>query len=350
MREVAAAMRSAATALLGSLTSEQRAAAVSPFHAAERTEWTYLPSVRPGVRVGELHTEQRELATRLLGTSYSTRGMSDAGQVVLTEAIRRHLSLGDPARPVLDRYPDLRYWLRIFGDPAGAEPWMWRLSGHHLVAQATVVGDEVAATPQFFGTEPAKVLEGPQAGHRGLPREEDLARQLVRLLEPDQQRIAITSATAPGDIKTRYDPVATIDLIDRGLGHARMDVGQRQLLEGLIGQYLDRAAPPIADRAWSELRQGGMATVQFSWAGGIDPGDPHYYAVFGPTFLLEYDNTQDDANHIHSVWRELRHDWGQDLLAGHYQSRHHEPSRYAPGRLYRPDSGGLRSGRGETSR
>jgi hypothetical protein len=211
--------------------------------------------------------------------------------------------------------------LRFLGDPATADPWAWRFSGHHLVANVTVVGDEVAGTPQFFGTEPARVLHGPHRGFRGLPQEEDLARSLIALLDDRQRQLAITSVRAPVDIGSRYDPVARLPA-SRGIAWGRLDRKQSQLLTALIHQYLDRAAAPIANRAWADILQAGLDTVCFSWAGPTEPGRGHYYAVTGGSFLLEYDNTQDNANHIHTVWRDLARDWAGDLLSRHYGSQH----------------------------
>lgn len=323
MKDLADAMRAAGCSFLESLSADHRAAATTAFDVGERTQWTYLPGHRPGVLISELTTEQRHLASALLVSSYGPRGAADAERVIAVEAIRWRLSVQEGATSLLDRYCDLSYWLRILGDPSTDHPWAWRLSGHHLVAQATVVGTEVAATPQFFGANPARVLTGPHAGFRALPQEEDLARQLVSALDDDQRRLAIISDTAPADIKSRHDPVATGGFPSEGLARASMGGEHRQLLEGLIRQYLDRAAAPIANRAWADLVAAGVDDVRFSWAGGTAPGQGHYYAATGPTFLLEYDNTQDNANHIHSVWRDLQRDWAGDLLANHYGMHPH---------------------------
>ena len=324
MADLALRMRKAAAAFLSSLTEEQRAVTVGPFDRDEQTQWTYLPGHRPGIRVRQLSSHQRRLASALLVSSYSPRGAEDAERVIRTEAIRSGQAIDSGATTLLSSYADPQYYLRVLGDVGSdAAPWLWRLSGHHLVAQATVVGDVVAATPQFFGTQPARVPAGPYAGFRGLAQEEDLARQLVGLLGEDQQGLAILSMTAPADIQSRDDPIATIPHSGRGLPHARMDTEQRQLFEALIGLYLHRGSGPIADRAWADVRQAGLDRVTFSWAGGLLPGQGHYYAVTGPTVLLEYDNTQEGANHVHSVWRDLRHDWAGDLLWSHYRQHGH---------------------------
>lgn len=329
MGALAGQMWAAASELVESLSDAQRAQVVGPFHRQEQTEWTYLPGHRPGLRVQELTVEQRGLASALLRTSYSPRGSRDAELVVHTEAIRSDQPLDTEASSLLASYADPQYYLRLLGELGRRDqPWQWRLSGHHLLAQATVVGDVVSLTPQFFGTQPARVSGGPHAGFRGLPREEDLARDLVNSLGADQRRSAILSPQAPADIQSRDDPLAHVSDRPPGVAYAGLDTAQRNLFEELVAQYLNRVAAPVANRAWADLRQGGIDNVSFAWAGGLLPGEGHYYALTGPTVLVEYDNTQDDANHVHSVWRDLRHDWGGDLLGAHYRRSAH-PTREA---------------------
>ena len=321
--ELARQMTSAAVAFLESLSSDQRAAAISmSFDGPERTEWTYLPGPRPGVPVADLTIDQRRLAYALLLTSYSIRGRADAERVLRTEVIRERVPGNFDGFAALGPSAGLHYWLRLFGDPGSSKPWMWRLSGHHLVAQATVAEGTVSLTPQFFGAQPARILHGPNSGFRGLVAEEDLARELVMLLGEDQRRQAVSSPLAPADILTRDDPVAQ-PRTGVGLPYGRLDRPQRELLETLVRHYLDRAPHAVAHRAWEDAHQAGLEHVTFTWAGGTAAGQGHYYALTGPTFLLEYDNTQHDANHIHSVWRDLRRDWAGDVLARHYAAHPH---------------------------
>lgn len=318
---LATALRRAATAFLDSLSDPQRAQAVGPYADPERTNWTYIPGDRPGVRLAELAPEPLWRATELLALSYSERGLADAGRVARIEAIRLdlpgvHLGPGPPDLTGQD------YWLRLLGrvdDPV----WAWRLSGGHLVAHATVVGAEVSLTPQFFGVGPARVLDGPYAGFRALPVEEDLGRQLITQLDDGQRRLAVQALPTPSDIRSRHDPVARAPRPPEGLAYARMDRAQRELFETLVRHYLDRAPGPVADRAWRDVHDAGIGELTFTWAGGLSSGQGHYYRLAGRTLLVEYDNTQDDANHIHSVWRDLRYDWGGDALARHYARHPH---------------------------
>jgi hypothetical protein len=167
------------------------------------------------------------------------------------------------------------------------------------------------------------VLEGPHAGLRALPREEDLARELMLTLQEDQRQMAQIAVKAPADIASRWDPVAALPEQPRGIPYARLDRSQRELFMSLLRQYLDRAASAVANQAWTDITNAGLDQVYFGWAGPVEPGAGHYYALSGPILLIEYDNTQDQANHIHSVWRDLRRDFAGDLLAQHYAGLRH---------------------------
>jgi hypothetical protein len=177
-------------------------------------------------------------------------------------------------------------------------------------------------TPHFVGSEPARVGSGPRAGHRLLGPEEDLTRQLVTSLPGTARASAVFAAVPPDDILTRADPFADPGLLPEGLPHDRLAPGQQRLLERLVRRYLDRAPAAYAQECWSDAVTRGLGALSFAWAGGLAPGDRHYYCVRAPDFLIEYDNTQDDGNHAHSVWRHVRHDWGADLLRGHYTEQH----------------------------
>jgi hypothetical protein len=309
--------RAAALELLAALSDEQRARILAPFDTPDHQVWTYLPGDRPGVTLGELDVSQRSLAMRLLELGCSERGYADARAVLFAEAVRRGLAQTTPGSAV-DLGSEQRYYLRILGDPSDDGPWAWRINGHHLALHVTLVDGVVAFTPQFFGAEPARVLSGPHEGLRALPIEQDLGFKLLHALEPAQRSVAVVSEVAPADILTRYDPIADPSVLRRGLAFGDMTETQQALLSKLIGQYVGRAAEPVGQRTWKEITDNGIERLTFTWAGGAEPGIGHYYSIAGPTFLAEYDNTQDNANHIHSVWRDLHNDWGQDLLAQHY--------------------------------
>lgn len=323
MPDLAAAMRLAVRGLVDRLDSTQRRRMVLPFDADLHRQWSYIPGERPGVRLGDLSAEQLDPALDLLQLVHSVRGWSDTQLVIRIEAARRELAFRQAGKAGVDPYRDLPYWLVILGDPTSTQPWAWRINGHHLLAQATVVGDQVNGVPHFFGAEPATMLAGPHVGLRALPREEDLARELMLALQEDQLRTAQIAVEAPADIASRWDPVATPPEQPRGVSYAGLDRWQRELFVALLRQYIDRAAAPVANQAWTDITDAGLEQVCFGWAGPVERGAGHYYALSGPTLLIEYDNTQDQANHIHSVWRDLRRDFAGDLLAQHYAGARH---------------------------
>ena len=318
---VATRMVEAATTFLDSLRPDQHAKATAPFDSHDFREWTYLPGPRPGLPLAQMDQQQRELAMALLETGLSKRGFTEAKAVMALEVMLRDLERRIDRSTWRQRDP-VAYWFRVLGDPGAEGPWAWRVNGHHLAAHFTVVGDRIAGPPQFFGANPATVPDGPDAGLRTLPGTEDLARAVLEALDPERLAVAIVDDVPPSDILTRYDPVADPDRIRRGLAYGDMSVQQQEHLATLIRHYLDRVTPEASEVAWNDILQAGIERTTFSWAGPTQRGQGHYYAIAGPTFLVEYDNTQNGANHIHSVWRDLRHDWGEDLLAGHYAEAH----------------------------
>ncbi len=275
------------------------------------TEWSYLPGDRPGLPVEGLSSTQHELFVELLRSAHSTQGAELAVGALEVERVRRQLATG--SQPDGDRY-----WVRVLGDPDGDGPWGWRVNGHHLAVHVVAAGDTFTVTPHFLGSEPARV----PTGGRLLGLEEDLARRLASSFDPDQRALGVPADRAPDDILTRHDPVADPTLLPEGIGRDLLDDEQREVLGRLIRRYFDRAPDDYAEHCWAEAQEAADSRVRFAWAGPTDPGEGHYYCVSGPDFLIEYDNTQDDANHAHSVWRHLRDDWGVDLLRAHYARSH----------------------------
>ena len=221
------------------------------------------------------------------------------------------------------RDPDL-YYFTVFGPPSLEHPWGWRVEGHHLSLNFLIVaGERVASAPYFFGANPARVYQGPLTGLRLLSAEEDLARDLLLSLDEQQRARALIDTQAPADILTGNHP--RVDMgSPGGLPAADMTEVQQQTMMNLIMEYASRLPEDVADRRLDRLDREGRTFIHFAWAGGAAPGEPHYYRVHGPGFLIEYDNTQNNANHIHTVWRDLGNDWGEDLLAAHYARSHNQ--------------------------
>ena len=318
--ESAKRMREAAQAWLAALNADQRAKACLDFaDEALRQEWYYIPRDRVGLPLKEMDARQRQLALQLVATGLSTAGYHKTQTIIALEPILHQLEGTERRFP---RDPEL-YYLSVFGTPGSEAPWSWRFEGHHVSLNYTVVdGCMVGPTPTFFGANPAQVRHGEQAGLRALKEEEDLGRQLVVELDEAQRQVALISAEAPSDILTRNVPQVGDEVKPEGLAGAGMSVGQRQVLQALIEVYINRLPEELAQVEWGKVVRSDLNAVRFAWAGGVDRGQPHYYRVQGPTFLAEYDNTQNDANHIHAVWRDLENDFGADLLKRHYQQSH----------------------------
>ncbi|MDA0709348.1 MAG: DUF3500 domain-containing protein, partial [bacterium] len=215
------------------------------------------------------------------------------------------------------------YNLVIFGIPGSDTAWSWRFEGHHISINYTIVnGSQVAPTPFFFGSNPARVLHGSKEGLRALKEEEDLARDLLASLDGDQKKRAIISAEAPSDILTRNVPRVSDEVRIEGLQLGDMTASQKGLTRNLIDVYLSRLPASIADAQRKNLVATSLDAAAFAWAGGVNRGEGHYYRVLGTTFLAEYDCTQTNANHIHAVWRDLTNDFGSDILREHYSRSH----------------------------
>jgi len=306
---------------LDALDPGQKTRAAFPFESADRFAWDYVPGERKGLSLGEMTAGQRAAAMAMVDAAMSRRGAGEVRAIIALEPILGELErlAGRQFGPRRD--PDL-YWFAVFGEPGGNEPWAWRIGGHHIAIHSTVVdGRVIGSAPAFLGANPATVPTRPFAGRRALDGEETLARTLLGSLSRSRRQVAVVGPTAPWDIRTGNRPRAEVREVPTGIRFDDFTAEQRSGLEGLIRHYLDRSDPEIAEAEWDRIRAADLAPVTFAWAGSEVPGRGHYYAVRGPTFVIEYDNTQNGANHIHSVWRDLTNDWGEDLLAAHYAGR-----------------------------
>jgi hypothetical protein len=311
-------MAEAAIHFLAALTPEQKSKATFPLKDDERLNWHFIPKDRNGLSFKEMSPAQHQLAHALLSSGMSHRGHVKALTIMSLEQILQEME--GPNR----RFPrdSELYFFTIFGEPGPKATWGWRVEGHHLAINFTIVkGKHVSATPSFFGTNPAEVKTGPRQGLRVLAAEEDLARQLVRSFSESERKNVIIHAKAPADIITGAQrKVQPLELA--GIPAARMSKEQQELLEALIREYVYRHRPEIAGEDLRKIQEGGFGKVYFAWAGGIEPGEGHYYRIQGPTFLMEYDNVQNNNNHIHAVWRDFENDFGEDLLRRHYDEHH----------------------------
>jgi hypothetical protein len=334
---VAGRMAAAATAWLASLDPGQRDVARRPGPLAgppaerERVRWHYVPTDHGGLPLGAQRPLQQSLAMELVGTGLSTAGYVTVCAVIGLENVLDRAE-GFPRGGARERVRDPGlYYLRVFGEPGGADPWGWRFGGHHVSLNNLVVGGRVrAVTPCFLGADPAAAPLLGGGALRVLGGTEDLARELVRSLAPDLRARAVLLDRPPSDIVSRNRPrLPTGGEVEPGpdggrlpltreplgLPAGELDRAQRALLESLLAAHLGRVPDGVAPQV-------DVDGVHLAWAGSTEPGRPHYFRLQGRRLLVEWDDTQDDGNHAHSVWRDPEADFGLDALAAHRAAHH----------------------------
>jgi hypothetical protein len=302
-------MRQAAQVLLAALDDKQRAEAALPFGDDGARRWLeYRPRSRPGACLALASPAARKAAHRLLATALGEHGYAQAAVIMALEE-------------VLDRRENWRrgrhsgdYWVSVFGDPVGGDPWSWRFEGHHLSVTMTVRGSGVSPAPVFLGANPAAVYYRGRPVSRPLGAEEDLGRALLQSLTQAQRALAVVADRAPRDIRSATSPQARPMMEPLGVPGSELAAGPRAVLDEIVGLYLGRLSPALADREAARL---AGCELHFAWAGPAVAGTRHYYRIQADDLLIEYDNTTDDGNHAHTVLRRPRSDFGADILAAH---------------------------------
>lgn len=311
-------MEQIAVDILASLSPEQSEIARYAFADSERQKWHFSVVPRRGLDMRQMTEAQKEMTFSLLQTTLSESGYQKARDIMQLERVLQELE----KLPVEnDRRNPQKYFLTVFGDPAGEAPWGWRFEGHHLSLNFSSVDRQLAVTPAFWGSNPAIVREGSAAGREVLKAEQDLGRELVKSLNPAQLATALIADDAPDEIVTYVAARASLDKLE-GLPVKEMTDAQKALLRELLAVYINNMEAELARQEWDKLESRGFDELYFAWAGGLELGDRHYYRIHSPYLLIEYDNTQNDANHIHTVWRDLENDWGDDLLRKHLHEHH----------------------------
>jgi hypothetical protein len=328
--EPSSVMADAANAFLNSLWNDQKAKVSYAFDDDERLSWHFVPQgvnykqgdreVRKGMPLGAMQPFQRELATALIAAGLSQQGIIKAQQIMSLEQVLLILEGGNPT-PVNRRDPD-NYFITIFGKPAAKGTWGYRLEGHHLAQNYTIVDGKVSDSPSFFGTNPAEVRVGPRKGLRVLALEDDYGYDMIEALDPAQQNVAVVDKTALKDIITGASRKAALNGAPNGLPASKMTAAQYDKLMTLIELYASNVPQAMADHRMELARKQPKEATFFAWTGEVKRGALHYYRVQTPAFLIEMDCTQDQGNHIHSVWRDYENDFGMDLLKAHYAASH----------------------------
>jgi hypothetical protein len=315
--EVAHDMARAAEAWLALFNGGQRREAQHEWTSALREAWHYVPRGRPGIALRAMDARQTSAPWDLLGSLLSARGLDQVRGLIMLERI-----LGELTRSPSFRDPG-NYALVIFGNPAGIQPWAWRFEGHHLSISVLVAPEYgVGVTPVFIGANPAHVPRGhAHAGFRLVGAEEDAAFSLVGSLESAIRTQAVIADRSLGDIVSGPGRELSLQRYE-GVPLARLNEAQRAGIMRILELYAGTMRPEIAGSALTKVREAGIEALHFAWAGSLATGKPHYFRVHGPTALIEYDNTQDGGNHVHSVWIDPRGVFGRDLLRTHYRGAH----------------------------
>ncbi len=313
--------KNAATEFLRSLKAEQQKKALMPMDDASRERWHYLPSTmfdRGGIPLYELSDEQKKLAFKLLRDHLSETGFDKVQRIIELENVLAELTNNPNTRD-----PE-KYSVAIYGNPATAKLWAWSFEGHHISLNFTISGEKVSIVPRFLGADPATIQTGKRKGERTLAEEEDLGLELINSLNSGQKQKAIIQDATFFDIVTRNKTeVSPFDSF--GIKAMELSESQRAILEKLINVYLSVMPEELAEKRSENLKKEEFGEIQFGWAGATESGKPHYYRIQGKSFLIEFDNSQNSGNHIHTVWRDFKGDFGRDLIKEHYEtSEHHK--------------------------
>lgn len=311
-------MSQAALNFLAALSPEQVKKATYSFTDEERYNWHFIPRERNGLPLKDMTPTQKHLAHALLSAGLSQKGYIKATSIMSLEEILKIMENDSGVR----RNPE-GYFFTIFGEPSETGVWGYRVEGHHLAINFTVANGKVAASPNFFGTNPAEVRTGPRKGLRVLHAEEDLARTLLKALTPEQKKIAVVTGDAYKDIFTMNSRKASLEGQPSGLPVSKLNAKQKLMFNELVDEYIHNVPEQVAQMRAEKVKKSGN-NLWFAWAGTEEKNGPHYYRIQGSEFIIEYDNTQNNANHIHSVWRDIQGDFGEDLLGDHYRTSHNK--------------------------
>lgn len=312
-------LASQANAFLSMLTPEIKAKAQFAYTDEERSNWNFVPLPRKGATFHDLNETQQAALLELIRNSLSEQGFQKAKTIMAHELILR----GVEGRGENDNYRDpQKYYISIFGTPAKDKVWGWRLEGHHLSLNFSSVNGMVdASTPSFMGSNPAIVPSGPNKGLQILKEETELGYQFMRSLSEEQQQKAIFSDKALPEIVTSNARKASA-LEPKGILFGSLSKEQKTAFEELLNLYVKNYQFGFANKLMEKIRKAGMDNLSFAWAGSLQQGEGHYYRIQGPMLLIEYDNTQSNANHVHTAVRDLTNDFAEDILREHYAREH----------------------------
>ena len=313
-------MATAASKFLQSLNADQKGKTQFSLDDEERYNWHFVPKDRKGIALRELNTAQHTAAMELLRSALSDKGFNKTTAIIKLENVLREVEQANEEY----RNPG-KYYFSIFGTPAGDSIWGWRLEGHHVSLNFSSEDNRlISGTPGFMGANPAVVLSGSQKGLQVLKDETTLGFALLNSLDVKQKEKAIIQSKAPNDIITGASRKAMIK-DPKGILYSELNSNQQKAFMEVLNLYIHRYKQSFAEQMIKDIETAGLNNLQFAWAGAEQPGigNGHYYRIQGPTIIIEYDNTQNNANHVHTVIRDLKNDFGGDQLLDHYKNRKH---------------------------
>jgi hypothetical protein len=304
---------------LGTLTPELKSRVQYAFDDAERFNWNFVPIKRNGLTYYDFSDKQRDAAMVLLKSSLSEQGYKKAMAIVNLENVLMVVEKQAPD----SRYRDpFNYHFTVFGHPAEGKPWAWRFEGHHVALNFTSIGGEVvSSTPSFFGSNPGIVKEGESKVLEVLKEETKLGFELINSLNVNQRATAIFSEKAPAEIISGNNRKA-VPLTPDGISFKELSKEQQTLFLKLLDVYVKNYAFGFSKKLMEKIKNAGIENLHFAWAGSLAPGVANYYRIQGPMLLIEYDNTQNNANHVHTTVRDLNDDFAEDILREHYAKEH----------------------------
>ena len=310
---------------LNTLSAELKSKTLFSLNDSERMNMNYVPIERKGPTFHDFNEKQKHAALDLLKASLSNQGYHKSTEIMQLENVLFMIENNTTKKPEGKTYRDpLNYHLCIFGKPSPNDFWGWRFEGHHISLNFTSTkGKIISSTPSFFGSNPAIVTIDEQKGKEILKSETDLGFKLVNSLTPDQLKVAKFSDVPPGDIitgnKRKVENIET-----KGIRYTSLTEDQKKTFMALLNVYIDNYDLDFANTFRDKIKKAGIDKLYFAWAGSLKPGTGHYYRIYGPVLLIEYDNTQNHANHVHTVVRDLTNDYGEDILREHYKTDHHK--------------------------
>lgn len=307
---------SRANALIASFSTGQKTKALMEFDDKDRDTWTFLPAQnRRGLPFKQMSANQKKLVYAFLRAHLSEMGLKKTQSVIALEQILFEME----KHPKRDTE---KYFTSFFGNPLKDKVWAWSFEGHHVSLNYTVVNGKISSSPQFLGSNPAEVRTGSQKGMRVLKSEEDFAYELMNSFTTAQKSAAIISDKTYGEIVTRFESIAK-NLGGEGVKANTFSASQKETLVKLLDVYIFFINDELAAKRKKQIEDNGLDNLVFAWAGSTDKGEAHYYRVQGKEFLVEFDNSQNNANHAHTVWRDFDGDFGRDLLKEHYKNSSH---------------------------